>query len=53
MRRRWFIASLGGAALALPRFATAQSRVASVAFLFNRLPPQIPAPFWRAFVEAL
>jgi putative ABC transport system substrate-binding protein len=53
MRRRWFIASLGGAVVSLRRFATAQSRVASVAFLFNRLPPQIPAPFWRAFVGAL
>ena len=53
MKRRRFIASLGGAALALPRFAAAQSRVASVAFLLNRLPPQIPPPFWRAFVEAL
>src|SRR5438067_4823418 len=53
MKRRRFIASLGGAVLTLPRFATAQSRVASVGFLLNRLPQQNPPPFWRAFVETL
>jgi hypothetical protein len=40
IRRRWFIASLGAAALTLPRFATAQLPVARLAFLLNQLPPQ-------------
>ncbi len=51
IRRRWFIASLGVAALTLPRFATAQLPV-RLAFLLNQLPPQNP-PYWGAFVEVL
>ncbi|MGB9648271.1 MAG: ABC transporter substrate binding protein [Stellaceae bacterium] len=51
VRRRWFIASLGVAALTLQRFATAQLPV-RLAFLLNQLPPQNP-PYWVAFVEVL
>jgi len=53
MNRRWFIASFSGAALALPPFAPAQSRVARVAALVIRLPTESPSPAWLAFVEAL
>jgi len=55
MKRRWFIASLGSAALTSPRFATAQLPVARVAVLAGNpsLPQFSVSPFWRAFVEAL
>jgi ABC-type uncharacterized transport system substrate-binding protein len=54
MKRRGFIASLGGATLIFPRFATAQLPAARVAVLLNQLPSQLAiAPFWRAFVEGL
>lgn len=53
MNRRWFIASFGGAVLALPPFARAQSRVARVAVLVARPPAQLPNPVWPAFVEGL
>src|SRR5437588_6564632 len=53
VNRRELIIALGGAVLVLPRFAIAQSRVAHIAALVSRLPPQSPLPFWRAFVEAL
>lgn len=36
MNRRWFVASVGGAVLALPGFARAQSRFARVAVLLPR-----------------
>jgi putative ABC transport system substrate-binding protein len=52
MRRRWFIASVGAAALTLSRFAAAQMPVARLAFLLNQLPPQTP-PLWQAFVDIL
>jgi putative ABC transport system substrate-binding protein len=51
MNRRWFIASFGGAALALPGLATAQTRVARVAVLLAQPPTQYRS--WPAFVEAL
>src|SRR3954451_12125279 len=53
MKRRWFIASLGGTVLTLPRFTAAQARVARVAVLTARLPSQMPLPFWQAFVDGL
>src|SRR5262249_11275920 len=53
MNRRWFIASFSGAALALPPFALAQSRVARVAVLLSRPPAQLPVPLWPAFIEGL
>src|SRR5882724_1508582 len=54
MKRRWFIASLGGAALTCPRFATAEQPTVHVAVLLSQLPSQLAiAPFWRAFVEGL
>ena len=53
VRRRELLIALGGAVLVLPRFATAQSRVAHIAVMVSRLPPQSPLPFWPAFVEAL
>ena len=53
MKRRELLIVLGGAVLMLPRFTTAQSRVAHIAVLVSRLPPQSPIPFWPAFVEAL
>jgi ABC transporter substrate binding protein len=52
IRRRWFIASLGAAALTLPRFATAQLPIARLAFLVNQLPHKNP-PYWGSFVEVL
>jgi len=53
MNRRWFIASLGGAVLAVPGSATAQTRVARVAVLTTRPLTQAPNPVWPAFVEVL
>jgi ABC-type uncharacterized transport system substrate-binding protein len=53
MNRRCFIGALGGAALAAPRLATAQSRVARVAVLTNQLPTRSPLPVWPAFLDAL
>jgi putative ABC transport system substrate-binding protein len=55
MRRRELLTLLGGAALMLPRFATAQLPGARVAVLLNQLPAQQPsfAPRWRVFIEAL
>jgi len=53
MNRRWFIASFGGAALALPAFATAETRIARVAVLLTRLPTQLPGSALAAFIEVL
>src|SRR6478752_9395763 len=54
MNRRCFIASLSGTVLTLPRFATAQTRVARVAALLTRLPAQSSVPAaWPAFIEGL
>ena len=55
MRRRWFIASLGAALLAPPRFGSTQSRVAQAAFLLSvsEVPSRDPPPFWQALVSGL
>src|SRR2546423_1859963 len=47
VKRRELLIALGGAVLVFPRFATAQSRVAHIAVLVSRLPPQSPTPIGR------